>query len=286
MIFRAMAVSAVLIFASLGPAASSSCDQRIANLCPGAAVTETSANTGAAQPAATTTAQPAAPMKITNGKRAKRSAKRHRRSARSARHRRGKSVRHSSARKRTHTASTHSKKKQRKVAEEADENVGLANSSVDLGGDRPLGDGPALGGGVPAEAVAAETPPAPQPAQSNTAGRALTNLGPAFTPIGASTLPSRTFMPVASNTATTLVNTKTVNAPAAVAPIRMASAETTRAPAPAPVAAAPQKKPAPVQVVQATTSTIGGIEITTLRALFLAFGAFLMAGTAIRMAIG
>jgi hypothetical protein len=286
MIFRAMAVSAVLIFASLGPAASSSCDQRIANLCPGAAVTETSANTGAAQPAATTTAQPAAPMKITNGKRAKRSAKRHRRSARSARHRRGKSVRHSSARKRTHTASTHSKKKQRKVAEEADENVGLANSSVDLGGDRPLGDGPALGGGVPAEAVAAETPPAPQPAQSNTAGRALTNLGPAFTPIGASTLPSRTFMPVASNTATTLVSTKTVNAPA-VAPIRMASAETARAPAPAPapVAAAPQK-PAPVQVMQATTSTIGGIEITTLRALFLAFGAFLMAGTAIRKAIG
>jgi hypothetical protein len=91
-------------------------------------------------------------------------------------------------------------------------------------------------------------------------------------------------MPVASNTATTLVNTKTVNAPS-VAPIRMASAETAPAPTPAPVAATPQK-PAPVQVMQATTSTIGGIEITTLRALFLAFGAFLMAGTAIRMAIG
>jgi hypothetical protein len=280
-----MAVSAVLVLASLGPAASSSCDQRIANLCPGAAVTDTSANTGAAQPAAaTTTAQPAAPMKITNGKRATRSVRRHRRSVRSARHRRGKSVRHASARKRTHTASTSSKKKQRKVAEEAEENVGLANSEADRGGDKPLGDGPALGGGVPAEAVAAEATPAPQPAQNTATGRALTNLGPAFTPIGASTLPSRTFMPVASNTATTLLNTKTVNAPS-VAPIRMASAETTPVPTPAPVAAAPQK-PAPVQVMQATTSTIGGVEITTLRALFLAFGAFLMAGTAIRMAIG
>jgi hypothetical protein len=279
-----MAVSAVLVLASLGPAASSSCDQRIANLCPGAAVTDTSANTGAAQPAATT-AQPAAPLKITDGKRATRSVKRHRRSARSAaRHRRGKSVRHASARKRTHTASASSKKKQRKAAEDVEENVGLANSEADRGGDKPLGDGPALGGGVPAEAVAAEAAPAPQPAQNAATGRALTNLGPAFAPIGASTLQSRTFMPVASNTATTLVNTKTVNAPP-VAPIRMASAETAPAPTPAPAAAAPQK-PAPVQVMQATTSTIGGIEITTLRALFLAFGAFLMAGTAIRMAIG
>ncbi|MGD9845714.1 MAG: hypothetical protein AB7O60_16440 [Variibacter sp.] len=283
MIFRAMAVSAVLVLASLGPAASSSCDQRIANLCPGAVVTET-ADTGAAQPM--TTAQPAAPMKITNGKRATRSARRYRRSVRGAwRHRRGKSFRHAAARKRTKAAAIHSNKKHRKVAEETDEMVGLANSDADRGGDKPLGDGPALGGGIPAEAVAAEAAPAPQPAQNSATGRALTNLGPAFTPIGASTLPSRTFMPVASIAATTLVNTKTVNAPP-VAPMRVASAETTQpAPAPAPVAAAPQK-PAPAQVPQATASTIGGVEITTLRALFLAFGAFLMAGTAIRMAIG
>lgn len=157
--------------------------------------------------------------------------------------------------------------------------VGLASQEPEHG-DKPLGNGPALGGGVPAEAVA-ETAPAPQPTQNGAPGRSLVNLGPAFTPIGANTLPSRTFMPVASNNPTTIVTAKTVNAPSR-APVRVASADT--APMPVPATAAVPQKPALAQVMQA--STLGGVEITTLRALFLAFGAVLLAGTAIRMAIG
>jgi hypothetical protein len=274
MIFRAVAVTAVLVIASIGPAASSTCDPRIANLCPGAPIAESAASAPVAAASTTTTA---APLKITNAKRAQRSAKRHSRSKRYARHRRGKTTRITSARKRTHVASRSERKRQDRHAK-TDEMVGLASQAIDEG-DKPLGDGPALGGGIPADAVAgpvrtSDAPTAPKPRNA---------LG-AFASIGANTLPSRAFQPVASNTPSTVVTARTVNAPT-MTPVRVASADVAPTPAVTAAAAAPKpQKPAPQQVMQA--STIGGIEITSLRAMFLVFGALLLAGTAVRLAIG
>ncbi|MGE0751713.1 MAG: hypothetical protein AB7K64_14140 [Variibacter sp.] len=269
MIFRAVAVTAVLVIASIGPAASSTCDQRIANLCPGAPISETAAGA----PVAATSTAAAAPLKITSAKRAQRSAKRHSRSKRYARHRRGKSTRITSARKRSHVASRRERKRHERHAK-TDEMVGLASQAPDEG-DKPLGDGPALGGGVPAEAVAGPVRASDAPTNSPTPRGALS----AFASIGANTLPSRAFQPVASNTPSTVVTARTVNSPT-MTPVRVASADV----APIPAAAPKPQKPAPQQVMQA--STIGGIEITSLRAMFLVFGALLLAGTAVRLAIG
>lgn len=275
MIFRAAAITAVLIIVSLGPAAAASCDERIADHCPGAPIfAPTPGNAG--QPVSAAPSE-AAPLKIANGRRASRSAHRHRRHYRSARYRRGKSIRHAAARKHTRTALAR-KDKRRAARDDADDLVGLAVREPDHA-DRPLGNGTA-GGSVPVGAIAAagadgnfarrnRPGAAAAPAPMHTA---------ALTPIGANTVPSRAFLPTTGNTPTTVVTTKTVNA-APPAPVRVASADDGQTPVGAVL-------PTQTQAQTAQTVSAGGTEITTLRAMFLAFGALLLAGTAIRLAIG